>query len=140
SIPASASQPMTDAAYPVATRPAVAAHSRVSAVTTSRAAVMGKASAKVSAIGTSLTVSKRWASDRSDRSYESYTAYKTYQRPCPSQSSFHPLHMYRGVFVEERQPHVDADARRGIAVGVRALRQRKSLVYDLRVFLHGDGD
>ena len=57
-MPASASQPMTLAAYPVADIPAVRAHPIVSAVTMTRAAVIGNASAKVSSIGTELTVSK----------------------------------------------------------------------------------
>ena len=42
----------------VAVWPAVSAHCGVAAVTTSRAAVIGKASAKVSSMGTSLMVSK----------------------------------------------------------------------------------
>src|SRR5262245_38132107 len=57
STPPSASQPMTDAAYPVASWAAVRAHAGVSAVTMSRAAVIGNASANVSSIGTELIVS-----------------------------------------------------------------------------------
>ena len=43
---------MTEAAYPVVSCAAVRAQPGVSAVTMSRAAVMGKASAKVSSMGT----------------------------------------------------------------------------------------
>ena len=56
SMPASASHPMTLAAYPVAACPAVRAHPIVSAVTMTRVAVIGNASANVSSTGTELTV------------------------------------------------------------------------------------
>src|SRR5581483_11164818 len=58
SIPASASQPITEAAYPVAPSPAVLAQPGVSAVTSTRAAAIGNASANVSSISTELTASK----------------------------------------------------------------------------------
>lgn len=55
SIAASMSQPITLVALPQKEIAAVFAHSSSSAVTIRRAAVMGKASAKVSAIGTPLS-------------------------------------------------------------------------------------
>ncbi|MFM7151837.1 MAG: TIGR02996 domain-containing protein, partial [Gemmataceae bacterium] len=63
-MPASASQPMTLAAYPVAASAADLAHSAVAAVTITRQPVIGKASAKVSSSGmllmaTTLTLSPR---------------------------------------------------------------------------------
>src|SRR5262249_21864997 len=57
SIPASASHPMTEVAYPVATVAAVRAQPRVSAVTMTASARILNASAKVSSISTPLRTS-----------------------------------------------------------------------------------
>ena len=66
-MPASASQPMTLAAYPVAACPAIRAQPSVSAVTSTRTAVMGNASANVSSTSTALRVSKVFSAGNSQR-------------------------------------------------------------------------